>query len=748
MKRALFILFTLSQVNFSVLAQEVNWARHFDPESDRHAELTAVTTSGEFTFAFGHTRYPIAIDYPNSEEKLPPGFFLVKLDGEGNTVWKQSIETDVNHWNTFILALDQKHDIAVGSDGKIYVAGAISGKLTFPGVSGPYTFDIFDYSVNEFGYELRVLPFLARFNASGELEDLKIIAKVAPEVLRNRDIPYLDMMMDDDHIYIAARYDYSIIQDPGTVSEQVLNSYTEGSYWQDGETFFIARYNTDFELTDIIDVRQPVDSRNKISTVSFVKAENGIHVLTSFSGIMVVNQDHAPFNIYSGPDDRSGSLAGALIQFDEQGDYVRHEAFLQTLSRAHGNSFYDLSMDKNGNVYVAGTVRTFSSIGTGEDRFEVGGAAANYPVLIKFDADYNFQWIRAFIGIGNEGILGDSGVEGRFVSCLESGCALGGDTGKDFRIIDLNKDEVLFDGNANGNATPFLILFDDHGEITQLLLMETKVNHTEFGLDGVTKFSGFYAASDTNIVAAGRFTGEMTIGAGLESAITLVEPEQSVVFLRDLFVTSLDMSVYEPPAVTLSIDRTEIAENGGVATVTVSLSDVSRRTITVGLSLDGTASGDDIDYSLSDHNLLIPAGSQTATAIITAVDDLINEGDENIVVTIDRVTNGTFDGAPLTITISDDDQVVVSIDEDQLASKLKLRPNPAQSLLHIDLPTSSTPWTQVAIANSNGTSELTAIPLAGEKQMTLDVSQLRSGIYILLVQNEEVLLRKKVMIAR
>jgi trimeric autotransporter adhesin len=109
------------------------------------------------------------------------------------------------------------------------------------------------------------------------------------------------------------------------------------------------------------------------------------------------------------------------------------------------------------------------------------------------------------------------------------------------------------------------------------------------------------------------------------------------------------------PTVTLGLTGSPLAENGGVATVTATLSNVSAQDVTVNLGFTGTATNVS-DYTRSGTSILIPAGSLTGSITLTGVNDLLDEANETIIVDVTSVTNGTESGTQqVTATITDDD---------------------------------------------------------------------------------------------
>src|SRR5206468_8849307 len=110
-----------------------------------------------------------------------------------------------------------------------------------------------------------------------------------------------------------------------------------------------------------------------------------------------------------------------------------------------------------------------------------------------------------------------------------------------------------------------------------------------------------------------------------------------------------------PPTVTLSLSGSPMAEAGGVATVTATLSRVYSQTVTVNLAFSGTATLTS-DYTRSGTSIVIPPGSTNGSITLTAVQDTLNEANETILVDISSVTNGTESGVQqVTATITDDD---------------------------------------------------------------------------------------------
>src|SRR5439155_26732168 len=97
------------------------------------------------------------------------------------------------------------------------------------------------------------------------------------------------------------------------------------------------------------------------------------------------------------------------------------------------------------------------------------------------------------------------------------------------------------------------------------------------------------------------------------------------------------------PTVTLGLNGSPIAEAGGVAAVTATLSAPSGQTVTVDLAFSGTATLGS-DYTRSGTSIVISPGATNGTITLTAMQDSVDEVDETIIVDISAVTNGAESG--------------------------------------------------------------------------------------------------------
>jgi hypothetical protein len=110
------------------------------------------------------------------------------------------------------------------------------------------------------------------------------------------------------------------------------------------------------------------------------------------------------------------------------------------------------------------------------------------------------------------------------------------------------------------------------------------------------------------------------------------------------------------PTVQFSAGNYTVNENGGPASITVNLSPTSALTVTVNYATsDGTATAGS-DYTPASGVVTFAPGVTNQTFPVPILDDLLDEPDETVALTLSTPTNATL-GAPsaATLTILDDD---------------------------------------------------------------------------------------------
>ncbi|WP_428385628.1 PKD domain-containing protein [Nevskia ramosa] len=115
------------------------------------------------------------------------------------------------------------------------------------------------------------------------------------------------------------------------------------------------------------------------------------------------------------------------------------------------------------------------------------------------------------------------------------------------------------------------------------------------------------------------------------------------------------------PNVSLSTNATTINENGGVATITATLSAAFTDPVTVGLRFAEFARNG-VDYTPSASTITIAPGATTGSITLTASDDAVFEGAETIAVVLDTLDNAVR-GTPdrVGVTIADNEAVPTAV---------------------------------------------------------------------------------------
>lgn len=111
------------------------------------------------------------------------------------------------------------------------------------------------------------------------------------------------------------------------------------------------------------------------------------------------------------------------------------------------------------------------------------------------------------------------------------------------------------------------------------------------------------------------------------------------------------------PTVTLTFSTSEviISEAAGTANIQARLNSAAEEAVTISISTAGSAMITD-DYTLSSSSITIPAGNISGTILLTAVQDMIKEGNETVDINIVSISGAEVKGnQSFSITIEDDD---------------------------------------------------------------------------------------------
>ena len=216
------------------------------------------------------------------------------------------------------------------------------------------------------------------------------------------------------------------------------------------------------------------------------------------------------------------------------------------------------------------------------------------------------------------------------------------------------------------SASP--LMFSENGGTTTVMATLSNKSYqditVELGFSGTAIIGGDYTASVTTLtIPAGSLANSITL---MGKDDTDYEGDETVCIdisnvtngtvgsTKQVIATITDDDT--EPTVTLSATGSSFNENGGIATITATLSALSTKAVIVELSFSGTASTSDYDKSLSDV-ITIPAGSRSGSIILTGKDDVKDEEDETVIIEIVSVTGGVESGTQqVKLTLVDDDK--------------------------------------------------------------------------------------------
>ena len=188
-----------------------------------------------------------------------------------------------------------------------------------------------------------------------------------------------------------------------------------------------------------------------------------------------------------------------------------------------------------------------------------------------------------------------------------------------------------------------------------------------YAVTGTATGSGtdYTLANGTLTINAGATSGTITIAGIVDDSLdeanetvilTLSSPNNATLGSDSVHTYTIDDND-DAPVVDFNTTSSNGAESTSSKAITVDLSAVSAKTVTVNYALTGTATGSGTDYTLGSGTLTINAGSSSSTITIASiVDDSIDEADETVVLTLSNPSNATVGSDSVhTYTITDND---------------------------------------------------------------------------------------------
>lgn len=161
------------------------------------------------------------------------------------------------------------------------------------------------------------------------------------------------------------------------------------------------------------------------------------------------------------------------------------------------------------------------------------------------------------------------------------------------------------------------------------------------------------------------------------------------------------------PSVYFATNAQRVYENAGIVQVTVQLSVISAKDVTVPFTVTGTATaGTGNDYTISTSPLVISAGSSSAVILVSVLDDTKFELEETVILTLGTPTNAIL-GSPavFTLTILDNEPVCPTADSLPFfgtdGSKLAWNISSPNPLVPVKLVSVSIHWPEETKVNLN-----------------------------------------------
>ena len=199
------------------------------------------------------------------------------------------------------------------------------------------------------------------------------------------------------------------------------------------------------------------------------------------------------------------------------------------------------------------------------------------------------------------------------------------------------------------------------------------------------------------------------------------------------------------PKVTLSVDKTSVAENQEKSTLYATLSKSHTKDVTIKLKVSGTATADQVDYFYSSDSLTISSNDSIGTLDFMIVQDQEDEQEETIIIEIDTVIHGLEDGSQqVTITIKDDDDpITTGIESSNIIERVY--PNPTKNNLTIQLKEDKE-IRKIEFVDFSGKIVQPNKISRKKNQIKVNVSNLEKGMYILNLASDKEAYKVKVII--
>jgi hypothetical protein len=284
-------------------------------------------------------------------------------------------------------------------------------------------------------------------------------------------------------------------------------------------------------------------------------------------------------------------------------------------------------------------------------------------------------------------------------------------------------DGLYFTYNESNSAPSISSLSANYGlesgGDTIIITGENFTDATSVNFDG-TKSSNFTIISDTEIKAiTPTDTGAVMLSVTTDNGTSMGSEFEYVVVEIEFALTSASADE--------SVESAEILIEQNYAV---------GQAITVSYTVSGSATGEGIDYSLASGTVTIEAGEISNTISIEGiVDDLLQEDDESIIITLSNPINAILGSDSVYKYVIEDNELNATAITELDAGSISVYPNPATSTLNISGST--------GMASLYSLSSIKVLSLDLSKNNSVDISGLSKGTYILNVDGENIKIMKE-----
>ena len=245
-----------------------------------------------------------------------------------------------------------------------------------------------------------------------------------------------------------------------------------------------------------------------------------------------------------------------------------------------------------------------------------------------------------------------------------SNATLGSDDAHTYTITD-NESTPTIDFNTTSSSgaesvSSKAITVDLSGTSSQNVTVDYVITGTATGSG-----TDYTLANGTLTISSGSTSGTITIASIVNDSLdednetvilTLSNPSNATLG-SDSVHTYTIFDNDDAPVVDFNATSSNGAESVSSKTITVDLSAVSAKNVSVNYAITGTATGSGTDFTLTDGTLTISAGASSGTITIASiVDDTIDEANETVVLTLSSPSNATLGSDSIhTYTITDNE---------------------------------------------------------------------------------------------